>query len=210
MIELYTWSTPNGRKISIALEEMGIPYELHAIDIGKDMQFEPEFLKISPNNKIPAIRDTETGQTVFESAAILIWLGDKFGKFLPKDGPKRTAVMEWLMWQVGEFGPMLGQAHHFLQYNPGKAPYAEERFGAEAKRLYGVLDRQLAECAYVAGDEITIADFAIWPWASRYEWQRIDLNDFPNVKRWYVELANREGVKKGYDIPSFGNEIPMP
>lgn len=127
MIELYTWSTPNGRKISIALEEMGIPYELHAIDIGKDMQFEPEFLKISPNNKIPAIRDTETGQTVFESAAILIWLGDKFGKFLPKDGPKRTAVMEWLMWQVGGFGPMLGQAHHFLQYNPGKAPYAEER-----------------------------------------------------------------------------------
>lgn len=210
MIELYTWSTPNGRKISIALEEMGIPYELHAIDIGKDMQFEPEFLKISPNNKIPAIRDTETGQTVFESAAILIWLGDKFGKFLPKDGPKRTAVMEWLMWQVGGFGPMLGQAHHFLQYNPGKAPYAEERFGAGAKRLYGVLDRRLAECAYVAGDEITIADFAIWPWASRYEWQRIDLNDFPNVKRWYVELANREGVKKGYDIPSFGNEIPMP
>ncbi|MFV0474119.1 MAG: glutathione S-transferase family protein [Pikeienuella sp.] len=210
MIELYTWATPNGRKVSIALEEMGLPYEVRAVDIGKDEQFAPEFLKISPNNKIPAIRDRASGQTVFESAAILFWLAERTGRFLPASGPARVAVMEWLMWQMGGFGPMLGQAHHFLHFNPGKAAYAEDRFAGEARRLYGVLDRRLAETAHVAGPEMSIADFAIWPWAARHEWQRIDMSEFPNVKRWYLALAAREGFRRGYDIPAQGDRIPLP
>ncbi|MFN3260722.1 MAG: glutathione S-transferase family protein [Pikeienuella sp.] len=209
MIDLYAWSTPNGRKVSIALEEMGLAYEVHPVDITKDEQFAPGFLKVSPNNKIPAIRDRESGQTVFESGAILLWLGEKTGRFLPATGPARAAVFEWLMWQMGGFGPMLGQAHHFLRFNPGKAPYAEERFSAEARRLYGVLDRRLGEAEHVAGD-LSIADFAIWPWASRYEWQRIDLAEFPNVRRWYLALAAREGFRKGYDVPAMGHAIPLP
>lgn len=209
MIDLYTWGTPNGRKISIALEEMGLDYEVHAVNFTKDEQFAPDFLKVSPNNKIPAIRDRESGQTVFESGAILVWLAEKTGRFLPAPGPERAATFEWLMWQMGGFGPMLGQAHHFLRFNPGKAPYAEERFAAETRRLYGVLDRRLAEAEHVAG-ALSIADFAIWPWASRYEWQRIDLAEFPNVRRWYLALAAREGFRKGYDVPAMGNAIPLP
>ena len=210
MIDLYTWSTPNGRKISIALEEMGLPYEVHPVDITKDEQFAPDFLEVSPNNKIPAIRDRNNGgQTVFESGAILIYLAERSGKFMPFDARGKVAVLEWLMWQMGGFGPMLGQAHHFLRFNPGKAPYAEERFSAEARRLYGVLDRRLGEAEHVAGD-LSIADFAIWPWASRYEWQRIDLAEFPNVRRWYLALAAREGFRKGYDVPAMGHAIPLP
>ena len=209
MIELYTWGTPNGRKISIALEELGLSYEVHPVDITKDEQFAPEFLKISPNNKIPAIRDRETGQTVFESGAILLYLAERAGRFMPADLKGRMAVLEWLMWQMGGFGPMLGQAHHFLRFNPGKAPYAEERFSAETRRLYGVLDRRLAEAEHVAGD-LSIADFAIWPWASRYEWQQVDMADFPNVRRWYLALAAREGFRRGYDVPAMGNAIPLP
>ncbi|MEX2518596.1 MAG: glutathione S-transferase N-terminal domain-containing protein [Paracoccaceae bacterium] len=210
MIDLYTWGTPNGRKVSIALEEMGLPYKVHAINISKDGQFAPAFLKISPNNKIPAIVDNETGQSVFESAAILVYLAEKTGTFLPASGPGRIAVMEWLMWQMGGFGPMLGQAHHFLHFNPGKAEYAEERFAVEALRLYGVLDRRLAETEFVAGSEMSIADFAVWPWASRYEWQRVDMAAFPNVKRWYLALAARDGFIKGYDVPEMGNKMPLP
>ena len=210
MIDLYTWSTPNGRKISIALEEMGLPYEVHPVDITKDEQFAPDFLEVSPNNKIPAIRDRNNGgQTVFESGAILIYLAERSGKFMPFDARGKVAVLEWLMWQMGGFGPMLGQAHHFLRFNPGKAPYAEERFSAEARRLYGVLDRRLGNAEHVAGD-LSIADFAIWPWASRYEWQRIDLAEFPNVRRWYLALAAREGFRKGYDVPAMGHAIPLP
>jgi GST-like protein len=209
MIDLYTWSTPNGRKISIALEEFGLPYEVHAIDIGKDQQFTPEFIAISPNSKIPAIVDRDTGMRMMESGAILIYLAEKTGKFMPKESKGRFEVIEWLMWQMAGFGPMLGQAHHFLKYNKGKAPYAEERFAKEARRLYSVLDRQLASHTFVAGD-YSIADMAIWPWASRFEWQGIDLNDFPNVKRWYVEIAKRPAVQKGYHIPAFANDIPMP
>ena len=210
MIDLYTWSTPNGRKVSIALEEMGLPYEVHPVDITKDEQFAPDFLEVSPNNKIPAIRDRNNGgQTVFESGAILIYLAERSGKFMPFDARGKVAVLEWLMWQMGGFGPMLGQAHHFLRFNPGKAPYAEERFSAEARRLYGVLDRRLGEAEHVAGD-LSIADFAIWPWASRYEWQRIDLAEFPNVRRWYLALAAREGFRKGYDVPAMGHAIPLP
>lgn len=210
MIDLYTWATPNGRKISIALEEMALPYQAHAIDIGKDEQFAPDFLKISPNNKIPAIFDHETGQSVFESGAILIYLAEKTGRFLPTEPKARMKVLEWLMWQMGGFGPMLGQAHQYLKFNRGKAPFAEERFAKEVRRLYGVLDGQLGREAHVAGPDYSIADMAIWPWASRHEWQDIDLNDFANVKRWYVELAGRAAVQKGYHVPKFTQDIPIP
>jgi GST-like protein len=208
MIDLYTWSTPNGYKASIALEEMGLDYKVHPIDITKDEQFQPHFLKVSPNNRIPAIVDNETGQSVFESGAILLYLADKTGSFLAKDGPQHWQAMEWLMWQMGGFGPMLGQAHHFLQFNPGKAPYAEERYGNEAKRLWGVLDKRLAQEEYVARD-YSIADMAIWPWAARFEWQRIDMNEFPNVKRWYRAIATRPAVKAGFKVPNPDREIPQ-
>lgn len=208
MIELYTWGTPNGRKVSIGLEEMALPYSVFPINIGKDDQFAPEFLKISPNNKIPAIKDTDNGQTVFESAAILIYLAEKTGKFLPTGGPGRVAVMEWLMWQMGGFGPMLGQTHHFHKFNPGVAPYAEDRFLNETKRLYGVLDTRLGESTYVGGDALSIADFAIWPWAARAEWQSVTFDNLPNVARWYRELAARPGFQKGFEAPPNGQSIP--
>ena len=209
MIDLYTWSTPNGRKVSIMLEEVGLPYTVHSIDINKNEQFQPAFLKISPNNRIPAIVDQDTGQTIFESGAILMYLAEKTGRLWPKTGDAHWRTVEWLMWQMAGFGPMLGQTHHFVKYNKGKAPYAEERYLAETKRLYGVLDRRLAEVPYVAGD-YGIADIAIWPWASRFEWQTIDLKDFPNVLRWYTAIAARPAVQKGYHIPVPQPSIPMP
>lgn len=207
MIDLYTWSTPNGRKISIALEEMGLPYEVHTVNIGKDEQFRPEFLAISPNNKIPAIVDRDTGQSVFESGAILIYLSLKSGRFYPPEN--RTRILEWLMWQMSSFGPFLGRAHYFLKYNPGKAPFAEEWFSAEARRLYGVLDKLLAQQPFMCGD-YSIADMATFPWAARHEWQRIDLNEYPNVKRWYLDIAARPNVIKGYAVPDPSAVIPMP
>ncbi len=209
MIDLYSWTTPNGRKVSILLEELGMPYQVHPVDITKDEQFAPAFLKISPNNKIPAIVDREQGLALMESLAIMVYLAEKGGRFLSPSGEQRFRVLEWLAWQVGGFGPMLGQAHHFLKFNPGKAPYAEDRFRTEARRLYRVLDARLAGRAFVA-DEYSIADMAIWPWASRFEWQGIDLNDFPNVRRWYVEIAGRPGVQRGYDVPKPTGPIPMP
>ncbi|MBZ0147106.1 MAG: glutathione S-transferase N-terminal domain-containing protein [Pseudorhodoplanes sp.] len=209
MIDLYTWTTPNGRKVSIALEELGLPYKAHPIDITKDEQFAPDFLKISPNNRIPAIIDRDNNMSLFESGAILIYLGDKTGKLLPKDGEKRYRVIEWLMWQMGGIGPMIGQAHHFLRQNPGKAPYAEERYHKEALRLYGVLDRRLEGRDFMAGD-YSIADIATWPWISRFEWHRVDLNQFPNVKRWYISIAKRPAVQKGYSVPKDTGPVPMP
>ncbi|MEL6317555.1 MAG: glutathione S-transferase N-terminal domain-containing protein [Pseudomonadota bacterium] len=209
MIDLYTWTTPNGRKVSILLEELGAPYRAHAVDIGKDEQFAPEFLAISPNNKIPAIMDRETGISLLESGAIMMYLAQKHGRFLPAGGPERAQTLQWLMWQMGGQGPMLGQAHHFLHFNAGVAPYAEERFGAEARRLYGVLERRLSGAAYLAG-EYSIADMAVWPWVSRFQWQRIDLNDFPQVKRWYLSLADREAVQRGYQAPKETGAIPTP
>ncbi len=209
MIDLYTWSTPNGRKASIMLEEVGLPYKAHAIDISKNEQFAPDFLKISPNNRIPAIVDRDNGQTLFESGAILMYLADKTGKLWPKTGEAHWRAVEWLMWQMGGVGPMLGQVHHFVKYNKGKAPYAEERYMAEAKRLYGVLDRRLAQAEYVAGD-YSIADIAIWPWISRFEWQTMDLKDFPNVLRWYKAIASRPAVVKGYHVPVPQPSVPMP
>ncbi len=209
MIDLYTWTTPNGRKVSIALEEMGLPYTVHSIDIGKNEQFAPDFLKISPNNRIPAIVDRDESYSLFESGAILMYLAEKTGKLMPKDRQARYRVTEWLMWQMGGVGPMLGQAHHFLHFNKGKAPYAEERYGAEAKRLYKVLNTRLEGNEYVAG-EYSIADIAIFPWLARYEWQGIDMNDFPNVKRWYLEIAKRPAVIKGYAVPKDMGPIPLP
>ena len=179
------------------------------VDISKDEQFKPEFLKISPNNRIPAIVDRDNGMSLMESGAILIYLADKTGKLLPKSGEDRYRTIEWLMWQMGGPGPMLGQVHHFVKYNPGKAPYAEERYLKEAHRLYGVLDKQLGTHDYVAGD-YSIADIAIWPWVSRYEWQTVDLNKYPNVKRWYTAIANRPAVQKGYKVPKDIGPIPMP
>lgn len=209
MIDLYTWTTPNGRKASIALEELGLPYKAHAIDISKDEQFAPAFLKISPNNRIPAIVDNDNGMSLFESGAILIYLADKTGKLLPKQGEDRYRVIEWLMWQMGGPGPMLGQVHHFVKYNKGKSAYAEERYSKEAQRLYGVLDRRLEGRDFVTGD-YSIADIAIWPWISRFEWQEVDLSKFPNVKRWYTTIASRPAVQRGYKQPKDMGEIPMP
>ena len=207
MIDLYTWGTPNGRKVSILLEELGVKYTVHAIDIGKDDQFAPEFLRISPNNKIPAIVDRDTGVSLMESGAILVYLAEKHGRFWPTDPLERAKANEWLMWQMGGFGPMLGQCHHFAKFNPGKAPYAEERYLAETRRLYGVLDRQLVGREFITGD-YSIVDMACWPWASRYEWQRIDLGEFPNVREWYRRIAARPAVQRGYHVPSKVNEIP--
>src|SRR3974390_2333321 len=184
---------------------MGVPYTAHAVDITKDEQFKPEFLKISPNNRIPAIIDRDNGMSLMESGAILLSLAEKTGRLLPKDMEQRYRVIEWLMWQMGGIGPMLGQVHHFVKYNKGKAPYAEERYLKEAHRLYGVLDKRLADHEYVAG-EYSTADIAIWPWISRFEWQTIDLNQYPNVKRWYVTVAKRPAVERGYAVPKKVND----
>ena len=205
-IELYTWGTPNGRKVSIALEEMDLDYRVHPVNIGKDEQFDPEFLKISPNNKIPAIVDGETGRSVMESGAILIYLSRRTGRFL---GADPLVTLEWLMFQMGGIGPMFGQTHHFLQFNRGKSKYAEDRFAAETKRLYGVLDRRLASLEYLAGT-YTIADMATWPWVSRWEWHEIDWSEYPNVRRWYCSIAERDAVQKGYDVPVETKGIPIP
>jgi len=209
MIDLYTWSTPNGRKVSIALEEMALEYSVHPIDIMKDEQFEPSYLEISPNNKIPAIVDHDTGISMMESGAILLYLAKKTDQFMPKEGSEEYwRCIEWLMWQMGGFGPMLGQANHFLQFNPGKSEYAERRYGEEAERLYDVLDQHLGKHEFVAG-QYSIADMAIWPWCSRWQWQRIDIDEFENLKRWYVEIASRPAVQKGYSVPA-PFEIPLP
>ena len=211
MIDLYTWTTPNGRKVSIMLEELGIDYNVHAIDISKDEQFAPDFLKIAPNNRIPAIVDHDTGVQMMETGAIMLYLAEKYGRFLPKDD--RWAAIEWLMWQMGGIGPMLGQVHHFVKYNPGKSEYAEERYSKEARRLYGVLNRRLEGRDYIAGKgrgEYSITDMATWPWTSRFDWQQIDLNEFPNVKDWYVRIAERPAVQKGYQVPKYVTDIPMP
>jgi GSH-dependent disulfide-bond oxidoreductase len=182
---------------------------VHPIDIGKDEQFKSEFSKISPNNRIPAIVDRENGISLMESGAILIYLAEKTGKLLPKSGEGYYRVLEWLMWQMGGPGPMFGQVHHFVKYNKGKAPYAEERYLKEAPRLYSVLDRRLAQHEFVA-DDYSIADIAIWPWVSRHEWQTVDLNAYANVKRWYTVIARRPAVQRGYKVPGDVGEIPMP
>lgn len=203
-IELHTWNTPNGRKISVALEEMGLPYRVVPINIAKGEQQKPDFLAISPNNKIPAIVDPEGPDgvpvSVFESGAILLYLGEKTGKFLPKPLLQRIPVYEWLMWQMGGFGPMPGQVHHFIALeNEADRAYGLKRFSDETRRLYGVLDRRLATHDYVA-DELSIADFAILGWAWRHQRHKVDLADFPHVARWYETLMARPGVKRGFEV----------
>ena len=210
MIDLYTWSTPNGRKVSIFLEEVGLEYEVYPVNITKDEQFAPEFLEFSPNNKIPAIVDRKAGVRMMEAGAILLYLAEKTGAFQPADAEERRQVMQWLMMQTGSVGPMLGQAHHFLKFNRGAAPYAEERYGKEARRIYGVLDRRLDSTAYLAGPNYGIADIATWPWIARFEWQDIDLTTFPNVLRWYQDIASRDAVRRGYDVPKINATIPVP
>ena len=208
MIDFYTWTTPNGRKVSILLEELGVDYEVHPINITQGDQNSPAFLKISPNNKIPAIIDRDNGMSLMESGAILVYLSEKYGKFLPKDSAGRAEVNEWLMWQMGGFGPILGQAHHFLHFNPGKSDYAEERFRSEVARLYSVLDQRLEGRNYIC-DDYSIADMACWPWVSRYEWQQVNLADYPNVRSWYQRLLARDTVQKGYQVPKHMGEIPQ-
>lgn len=207
MIDLYTWATPNGRKVSILLEELELPYTVRPIDIENGAQRTPEFQEISPNGRIPAITDHDTDLTLMESGAIMIYLAEKYGRFLPSDLEGRNRVIEWLMWQMGGFGPMLGQAHHFIFYNPGKSPYAQARYAAEAQRLYGVLDRRLQDNEFVAGD-YSIADMAIWPWAARYPRQDVKLEDFPNVQRWYRQLLSRDAVRTGYAVPFDDGALP--
>ena len=203
-IQLYAFDTPNGRKISIALEEMGLPYQVKVINITKDEQFAADFLKISPNNKIPAIVDSEgpSGQPIgiFESGAILIYLAEKTGKFLPANGAQRVSVLEWLMFQMAGFGPMPGQVHHFLGLSDeADKRYGLERFMKETRRLYGVMDRRLATHEYFA-QELSIADFAILGWVWRHQRHQVDLSDFPHVKRWFDSLMARPAVERGFDI----------
>ena len=204
MIDLYTWGTPNGRKVSIMLEEVGLPYAVHAINIGKNDQFTPEFVAINPNSKIPAIvdRDGPDGQplSVFESGAILIYLAEKTGKLMPSAVRPRSVVLQWLMFQMGGVGPMFGQNHHFRRFAPEKIAYGIERYGKETERLYGVMDKRLGEVAHLAG-EYSIADIATYPWVSRHDYQEIDLAKFPNVKRWYDALSARPAVQAGMKVP---------
>ena len=212
MIDLYTSTTPNGRKVSIMLEELGVPYEAHAVNLDQGDQHKPEFLAISPNNRIPAIVDRDTGMSLMESGAIMLYLGQKYDRFICK-GDAFWEMMEWLMWQMGGVGPFLGQVHHFVKYNKGKSPYAEGRYTKEAHRIYRVLDKRLEDRDFIAGEgrgEYTIADMATWPWISRFEWQEIDLKVYPNVCEWYVRLAERPGVQRGYVVPKYVNDVPMP
>ena len=204
MIELYTWTTPNGRKVSIMLEECGLAYNVHKINIGTNReQFAPEYLKINPNGKIPSIVDSDGpgGKPIalMESGAILIYLADKTGKFFPQK--YKYEVLQWLMFQMGGVGPMFGQAHHFMRAKKDEVPYGSERYGNEAKRLYGVMDARLGASAYLSGPEYTIADIATYPWVARHEWHRVDLAAFPSVKRWYDALGARPAVTKGMSIP---------
>ena len=212
MIDFYTWTTPNGRKVSILLEELGVPYNAIPINISKDEQFAPDFLKIAPNNRIPAIVDHDTGQTLMETGAIMLYLAQKHQKFLC-DGSEYWRMLEWLMWQMGGLGPMLGQVHHFVKYNAGKAPYAEERYSKEAQRLYRVLNDRLAGRDFIAGagaGQYSIADMACWPWVSRFEWQEIDLSAYPHVREWYLRIAARPAVTRGYQVPHYVTDMPMP
>jgi GST-like protein len=212
MIEVYSWATPNGHKVHIMLEECGLPYRVHAIDIGAGDQFTPEFLAISPNNKIPAIVDPNgpdgEPMSVFESGAILLYLASKTGKLLPASTRAKFEVMEWLMFQMGGIGPMLGQAHHFRIYAPEKIDYAINRYTNEAKRLYGVLDKRMGMHKYVAGSSYSIADIAIFPWLRSWKNQGIDWVDFPNLKGWFDEIAARPAVQRGVDVLA-GHRRPL-
>jgi GST-like protein len=204
MIEVYSWPTPNGHKVHIMLEECGLPYRVHPVDIGAGAQFEPGFLAISPNNKIPAITDPDGPEgapiSLFESGAILLYLAGKTGRFLPAGTAARYEVLQWLMFQMGGVGPMLGQAHHFRIYAPEKIPYAVDRYTNEARRLYGVMDRRLAQSPYLGGPEYSIADIAVYPWLRSWMNQGIDWNDFPHLRAWFDEVGARPAVQRGCEV----------
>ncbi len=204
MIDLYTWGTPNGRKVSVMLEECALTYNVHKVDIGKGDQFKPEFVTINPNSKIPAIVDKDgpggNPISVFESGAILIYLAEKSGKFLPADPHQRYAVLQWLMFQMGGVGPMFGQAHHFIRFAPEKVPYGIERYSKETRRLYGVMDKRLEQNEFLAGNPYSIADIATYPWVARHEYHQVDLAEFPNVKRWFDAISARPPVAKGMAV----------
>jgi GST-like protein len=205
MIDLYTWGTSNGRKASIMLEECGLPYRVHPINIGAGDQFTPEFVAINPNSKIPAIVDTDGPEgkpfTLFESGAILIYLAEKTGKFMPTSVTGRYVTLQWLMFQMGAIGPIFGQVHHFMRAAKEKVPYAIERFGKENRRLYGVLDKRLGEAPFLA-EAYSIADIATYPWVLRHEWQQVDLAEYPNVKRWFDIISARPAVARGITVPA--------
>lgn len=205
MIDLYYWTTPNGHKVSLFLEEAGLPYEVHPINIGQGDQFKPDFLKIAPNNRIPAIVDqnpTDGGAPIslFESGAILLYLAEKTGKFIPQDLRGRQEALQWLFWQMGGLGPMAGQNHHFSQFAPEKIPYAIKRYVDETARLYGVLDRRLADRTFVAGEEYSIADMAIYPWIVSHKWQSQKLEDFPHVEPWFNHIKQRPATVRAYEL----------
>ncbi|MBK3506872.1 glutathione S-transferase N-terminal domain-containing protein [Pseudomonas sp. LF135] len=205
MIDLYYWTTPNGHKVSLFLEEAGLPYKVHPINIGQGDQFKPDFLKIAPNNRIPAIVDQSPSDggapiSLFESGAILLYLAEKTGQFLPKDLRGRQEALQWLFWQMGGLGPMAGQNHHFSQFAPEKIPYAIKRYVDETARLYGVLDRRLADRPFVAGDDYSIADMAIYPWIVSHKWQSQRLEDFPHVQRWFNSIKERPATVRAYEL----------
>jgi GST-like protein len=206
MIELFSANTPNGKKISIMLEEIGHEFKVTKVDIGKDEQFKPEFKKISPFGKIPVIIDHKNNKTIFESGAILIYLGEISGKFYNKDD--RTNINQWLMAQMGYIGPMLGQHHQFHHYNPGKSEFGEERYFKISKRIYSEVDEVLSKTKFLAGDEYTIADMATFPWFARHEWHDIGIQNFKNLSRWYEEISKRDGVQKGYAFMDKSEVIP--
>jgi GSH-dependent disulfide-bond oxidoreductase len=205
LIDLYTWSTPNGRKVSIMLEELALPYKVHAIDIGKEDQFQPGFLAINPNSKIPAIVDSDgpdgTPFALFESGAILLYLSEKTnGRFMASKKTDRFEIIQWLMFQMGGVGPMFGQVHHFVRSAPEPVPYAIERYSKETRRLYGVLDAHLARREWL-GSEYSVADIATYPWVARHEWHKVELEDYPNVKRWFDHIGVRPAVQRGMKVP---------
>ena len=208
MIELFTADTPNGKKISIMLEEIGYEYKVTKIDLGNNDQFKPEFVKKSPFSKIPVITDHENNESIFESGAILIYLAEKSGKFYDKN--ERLKINQWLMAQMGTIGPMIGQHHQFHHYNPGKSEFGEERYFKIAKRIYQELDNRLKDFRFLAGEKYTIADIATWPWIARHEWHDIGLNNFENLKRWYVEISKREAVIRGFQFMNKNQLPPQP
>ena len=206
MIDLYTWSTPNGRKISIALEELKLPYKVFPIDISNNENDSDAYSLINPHKAIPAIVDQDTGIKLSETGAILCYLADKAGQLWPQD--KRWAVLQWVMWQVSALGPYFGQMHHFVKHNPGVSDYGVERFVGLSKKVYKQLDTRLSDRAFVV-DDYSIADIAIWPWVARYEWHPVSLDDYPNVKSWYLRIVQREAVQRGYKVPKV-EDVPLP
>ena len=205
MIDLYTWATPNGRKVSIALEELGLEYRVIPVNIADGEQFSPDFLALSPNNKIPVIVDQDTGAAVMESGAILLYLATKTGKL----GGDQTEIIQWLMLQMASIGPMFGQTHHFHRFNPGVAPYAEDRFLKETHRLYGVLNQRLGEVPFLAGD-YSVADIATFPWVARWPWHSVQWRLYPELADWFTRLAQRDAVQRGYNVPASDQKIELP